>query len=680
MSVRNRLILLFGSLIVIALTMTGLFTYFAIKHALTQQIVQDLNNLATLTEKWIKDILNANEERATAMSNRSNLKILLQNYLKNPTLEKLKEIEIILINSKQAWQSTESIYIFSNEGKILASTASELEENALDLPSHFAIPNQTKTFSSFNQDGAPLLLTVAPISVDKHPLGAIMVVNKFDTLFRSFAEFNVFWKTGEIILAQKTEENKIKYLLPQAEFSPEEKYHSAFALNHIVAKTLNGILEVSPSETDNEGQKIIIVTRFINPIQWGLVIKVNQKEAFGLLYTIQKTFLIAGAGTLFLMIIFSAWISIAFTKPLFKLIRAADKIKEGKFDARYDLNLTQSTHEVGRLTQALFAMTERLISSQQSLEKQVIERTQELQERNLELALSKKAALSLMEDALEAKQLTEQANQELQRAWQELDQRVKDRTAELRHSEEKIKKTNEELQRANEVKSAFISMVSHELRTPLASMKASVEMLIDEIDGPVNKEQKETLTIAQKNIDRLGKLIGNVLDFTKLEAGKMPMNFAPTNLVKLVEEVYATMKPAILNQNIQFIKDLPAEPVIVLCDGDKIQQVILNLINNALKFTEKGEIVVRLTAHPNEVTLSVSDTGIGIDHADQKMIFEMFGQVYARGIWKTGGSGVGLAVCKLIVSEHKGKISLSSKLGEGSTFSFSIPRENPEPH
>lgn len=241
-----------------------------------------------------------------------------------------------------------------------------------------------------------------------------------------------------------------------------------------------------------------------------------------------------------------------------------------------------------------------------------------------------------------------------------------------------LRKANEELLRLSEIKSEFTSMVSHELRTPLSSIKEGIGLVLDGIDGPVTEGQKETLGIAKNNVDRLARLINNVLDYSKLESGKMEMIFEKTDMRSVVQETYELMKLAVHSKGIDFQKEVPEEPVVCVCDQDKMKQVLINLIDNSVKFTnENGRIDFRLGRLEGGIRIEVKDTGIGIKKEDQERIFEMFGQVSSRGRRKRHGSGIGLAVCKLIVDQHKGTIEVTSRPGEGSTFAVIFPDSLP---
>lgn len=234
-----------------------------------------------------------------------------------------------------------------------------------------------------------------------------------------------------------------------------------------------------------------------------------------------------------------------------------------------------------------------------------------------------------------------------------------------------------ERKRGEEVKSEFASMVSHELRTPLSSIKAGIEVVLDGIDGPVTEDQQKTLGIAKSNVARLTRLINNVLDYSKLESGKMDIFFERTNMSQLIQETYDLMKLAVQNKGISFRMELPSEPLFAVCDADKIKQVVINLLDNAVKFTDAGgTIVVGLRTSDRQVLIDVKDTGIGIKEEDQEKIFEMFGQ--ASGKIKRRGSGVGLAVCRLIVGQHKGRIDVDSRQGRGSRLTVVFPDSLPE--
>lgn len=243
-----------------------------------------------------------------------------------------------------------------------------------------------------------------------------------------------------------------------------------------------------------------------------------------------------------------------------------------------------------------------------------------------------------------------------------------------KNAEKQMQKANAELTRLNHIRSEFTSLVSHELRTPLAVIKESINMVLDGIDGPITNGQTDTLTMARSNVDRLARLIQNVLDFTKMEAGKLQMYFECVNMNHLVQEVYDFMKIATEKNKICFEIFLPEDEIRCVCDPDKIKQVLINLLDNAIKFThEGGHIKIRLSLLGDEVAIDIEDNGVGIRKQDQIKIFEMFEQSGVGKMKKSGGVGVGLAVCKKFMELHQGKITLVSLYGKGSKFFLTFP-------
>jgi PAS domain S-box-containing protein len=236
-----------------------------------------------------------------------------------------------------------------------------------------------------------------------------------------------------------------------------------------------------------------------------------------------------------------------------------------------------------------------------------------------------------------------------------------------------IKKAEEEERKAIEAKSQFISMVSHELRTPLAVVKEYIDIVQDGTSGGLNAKQQEYLKIARDNVILLTKLVNDFLNYQKLDAGRMDFKMELLSVNGLVEEVARNMshlaKEKGLEIKITEAKDIPE----VVFDRDRIRQVLTNLMANAVKFTDKGEIVITTSSSPNAVCVSVTDTGIGIKKDDMSRLFRTFSQIGGACDSSRGGTGLGLAISRKIIQAHHGKIEAHSEYGEGSVFSFFLP-------
>jgi PAS domain S-box-containing protein len=241
----------------------------------------------------------------------------------------------------------------------------------------------------------------------------------------------------------------------------------------------------------------------------------------------------------------------------------------------------------------------------------------------------------------------------------------------------RAEKEIEEKQRETiKMKLDFISMVSHELRTPLTVIKEGIALITNGSTGEINEEQEELLGLSKKNVDRLAKFINDVLDFQKLEAGRMKIDARPNDINKIVRDVYDMMTLAAKDIGIDILLELDNRLPIVGFDNDKITQVLTNLVDNAVKFTEKGNIVVKTSEENGMIHVSVSDTGCGIRKKDLSRLFGRFEQLSTGGERKTGGTGLGLAICKGIIERHNGKIWVDSVFGKGSKFTFTLPIYN----
>jgi len=256
---------------------------------------------------------------------------------------------------------------------------------------------------------------------------------------------------------------------------------------------------------------------------------------------------------------------------------------------------------------------------------------------------------------------------------------INDMLARIKRSNEQIREINEQLTRANATKTEFTSIVSHELRTPLGTIKQAIELVQEGIDGELNDKQRQRLGIAKRNVDRLVRLTNDLLSLTRLETGRIEMNFEEADINELLADVYTLMKSGMDAEGIDFGLHLPQEHKSVVCDPEKIKQTVINLLNKATKFTsEGGAIYLREEILPDGVRIDVQDTGAGIKEDDMPKLFEPFRQIVEGKAKASEGSGLGLSICKLMVERHGGNIDVHSVYGEGSTFSVTLPDMPPD--
>jgi len=245
---------------------------------------------------------------------------------------------------------------------------------------------------------------------------------------------------------------------------------------------------------------------------------------------------------------------------------------------------------------------------------------------------------------------------------------VKEDVTEKRQTEEKAKE-------AMRIKSDFISVVSHELRTPLTAIKEGVSIVADGVTGDINKEQQEFLDVAKRNVDRLSRLINDVLDFQKLDAQQMTFELLPHDVNAVVQEVAATMKHVAEKEGVMLVVEPGMDLPVVKFDKDRITQVLTNLVNNAIKYAPGKPVLIETSRQKNTVAVAVVDQGDGIKEEDMDKLFQTFSQLQKGKERKTGSTGLGLAICKKIIEQHSGKIWVESQFGKGSKFIFLLPIE-----
>jgi GAF domain-containing protein/DNA-binding response OmpR family regulator len=236
----------------------------------------------------------------------------------------------------------------------------------------------------------------------------------------------------------------------------------------------------------------------------------------------------------------------------------------------------------------------------------------------------------------------------------------------------------ERMREVDRLKTQFLANMSHELRTPLNSIIGFSRVMLRGIDGPLTDMQSTDLTSIYNSGQHLLGLINNILDLSKIEAGKMELAIDPVNLVDIAKTVMSTAIALVKDKPVKLEQDVPQDLPTVMADQTRVRQIILNLVSNAAKFTDRGSIRLSMVAMPTEVLISVSDTGIGIPPDKLEHVFEEFTQVDASTTRKYGGTGLGLAITRKFVEMHHGRIWVESQVGVGSTFNFTLPREQAE--
>jgi len=360
------------------------------------------------------------------------------------------------------------------------------------------------------------------------------------------------------------------------------------------------------------GEKVITASAYIPSLQWVVVIERPVHEAFGPLYaSVLRTSTLLLVG-LGVALLATLLVSRRVVRPLETLRQGVERIRKGDLSARLDI---KTGDEIETLADEFNQMTAHLKGAYTLLERKVAERTQALT------------------------------------------------TA------------NSRLEEASRHKSEFLANVNHELRTPVSAIISYSGLVLSETEGQIAQLQKENLQDLLNNAERLLKLIDSLLDIAKIEAGKLEVQVEPADLAEIVRSATPTIETTLKKERVRITCDIGADLPVLSTDRDKLRQIILNLLDNAAKFTERGEIKITAAQENSALKLVVSDTGIGIPAHDLNRVFEEFHRARSTTGTKYHGTGLGLAIVKRLVELLGGSIEVSSEVNVGSIFTVTLPLE-----
>ncbi|MDQ3804710.1 MAG: sensor histidine kinase, partial [Acidobacteriota bacterium] len=268
-------------------------------------------------------------------------------------------------------------------------------------------------------------------------------------------------------------------------------------------------------------------------------------------------------------------------------------------------------------------------------------------------------------------------NRDLVQILSELEEnreRLERANRQLEESNRELNEANAKLRELSELKEEFLALTTHDLRSPLTVISGVINFFTSGRLGDLTPEQKNMVSMMERNTQNLIELVNDLLDASKLESGTMRLDLASIDLGGLIEELREQMQPMAREKEIALEEAVPADLPPLRADRAKLRRVLVNLLSNALKFTPRGGRVMVVAAREDErVRVSVSDTGVGIPPEDLARLFDKYEQARSRATRSEKGTGLGLYITRQLVELHGGEISVQSEVGKGSTFSFTMP-------
>jgi len=385
--------------------------------------------------------------------------------------------------------------------------------------------------------------------------------------------------------------------------------------------------------------------------------------------------LAVGLGMLILGIAAAILLSNRYLRPVIQLTEAAQKVAQGNLET---VSVKVKTRdEIQDLSQSFEVMTDKLRDSRDEIERQnrlleyrVQERTRQLMETIWELEEIRANLEQLVQERTRG---LEQSREEL-KAWAStLEEKVHEKTRELRDLNNNLLTSYQKLKAVDRLKDEFLANMSHELRTPLNSIIGFSGMLIQDASNALGTEVREDLQIIYQNGQSLLGLIDTILDLSKIEAGKLELELEEIDPIPLLDEVRAMAAGLLQGRHLTIHYQRPDHPLRVMGDANRLRQVFTNLAGNAIKFTEAGYVRISARQEQGRFLVCIEDTGIGMSTEELERLFIPFQQVDGSITRRFGGSGLGLAISQRFMGLMHGRITASSRKGEGSIFTVEMP-------
>ncbi len=642
----TKLFYLFLLVSLVPLGIAGVIVYLYIHDSTKEDVLRQLRSNAYSLNSQLDGLLSKRRSRVVDFSSDGFIRDCVEKISYRPLecsriVEKL--ITHLVVNKKSLDPDILEIEVLDHTGRVIASTSREQVGKDNSHKDYFRAPflSQEQMGPYFADAVGPsgnrgsLQLVFSSILTDKlshKPIGVLVTkvksailqgilhTTKLQLDNKDFSGFN-----GDIYIV-----NSKKLMIA----GPSDTANSGFG-NIIDTMEVRQVLEtkreISGICKNYRGVQVLYTALYVPGANWVILSEKNVKEAFLPLMRITHVFAMSGGVALLLVFTFAFVVSGKVNIVINNLLEGTKKVASGNLD--HPIAVIKSKDEIGELSKSFAIMTKKLRISQK---------------------------------------ISEEHNQTLV-------QKIEERAFELRE-------VNKKLQETDQAKTEFLSVVSHELRTPLAAILGYAKIINKrlndvifpnvrsedrKVEGPVGKVKNGLGTIISEG-ERLTGLINDLLDITKIESGKVEWEMGLVSVAEVIKQATTITNSSFKLDGLELLIDVEDGLPDVVADKDRLIQVVLNLISNAMKFTEKGSVLCRARKSDDVIIVSVKDTGIGIFGIDHEKIFEKFKQMGTPVKGKPRGTGLGLPICKKIVDYHGGRIWVESGSGKGSTFSFTL--------
>lgn len=740
---QKRLLVTFLPLSLIPLAGAGLLSYNLAKRVLTEKAFSHLESIASLQKREVKSFIDQNFQNLSLTAERLQIRILVDHLLPTPTPNNLKKITQLLEKNKSTSMDFKDLSILSSNGIVIASTNKTLLGQDYSQKELFTKGKLKNRFDVADIDGNQRYVSYfsGPIRQENTLLGVLYIEEDMGNLFSWINNYSGAGETGETFLVKKLTNTAALFLTP-LRFDPSATLKKRIFQQRDVAFFRVLTPEEGPIMTavDYRGHPIIATARFLKALDWMLVVKIDQEEAFASIAHLRNMFIIFFLLTISSVIFLTHLLAKSIVDPIRELTVMAQDLQNGK---QWPDNLiSKNKNEIGILANALTTMAKNLFRAKEELEQIVNKRTEELRQsrsfmksviENIPNMIFVKSADNLKfvslnkagEDLLGMKREEligkndydffpqEEADFFVAKDRQVLDKRtlvdiseepiqtkkygirilhtkkipifdekgapkyllgISEDITERIQTEEVLSQKHAELARAHAQKEQlelFASVAAHDLQEPLKKIVAFGDLLQTECAKSINQEGQDYLQRMRNAAKRMSELISDLLKFSKVTTMQNALD--KVDLSSVISEVISDLELRIVESKAEIkVGTLP----ILYSSRVHWREVFQNLIGNAIKFRKKNiPPIIHIDSRElieGDIEITIQDNGIGFDEKFAEKIFKPFERLHRRVDYE--GSGVGLAICRRIISNHGGRITAKSEVGHGTIFIIKLPK------
>ncbi|HEU5461418.1 MAG TPA: ATP-binding protein [Nitrososphaeraceae archaeon] len=629
----------------------GIFTYLEMEQTIKSEILKKLEIVAKLKEKNFQDAFEQNNEKLNLVSSRYQLKVELDKYNNNSSsnnnkLSSQKIMNEILNAIKPEITRFEDIIILDLAGRVVASTNDTYLGTLHANDTYFIEGKKQNNVTILYKDKGQTLKSylTGPLILNTKLLGVVTIFYNLGDLLSMFKVFEEQVATGEINLVKK-DGNGDALIINPLRFDPNASLNLTVSKDKVDTPIIQSLLKnekIFSDAKDYRGVDVLAVTRYLENLGWGLVVKMDKVEAFAPLENLKYVTILSGILVGIAIIIASKFLGNSVSKPIQKLRDIMNEVAHGKYDTKIDI---KGPEEIEELAKQLDVMRNNISNTNTHLNELVKERTEKIEN-----------AMSNLKEKEEA----------------------------LEESNKNLIVANEKLSLQSKIQRDFINITAHELRTPIVPIITLTELLYSKIEkenkaqktlSKENQKKQEFLQVILRNCYRLYRLTEDILDVTKIESQTFKLNKEIVELNEIIENVVNDYKEIISKKRygsdqIRIVYELSEENIFVNADKGRVTQVLSNILDNALKFTQEGDIIIKIKKikEKEEIMVSIKDSGTGIDPEILPQLFNKFATKSEQG------TGLGLFISKNIIEAHGGIMVGENNSGNnGSTFYFTLP-------